>query len=128
MILRYILAWIPMVFIGIINGMVREITYGKYLSELRAHQVSTITGVFLFSIYIWGLTRFWNFTSLKQAIAVGFIWLGLTVIFEFIFGHYVAKHSWSMLLQDYNILAGRVWLVVLIWIAIAPILFYRFLQ
>lgn len=41
MILRYILAWIPMIFIGIINGIVREVTYGKYLNELRAHQVST---------------------------------------------------------------------------------------
>lgn len=128
MILRYILAWIPMIFIGIINGIVRESTYGKYLDELRAHQVSTITGVLLFGFYIWGLTRLWSIESPAQALTIGFIWLGLTVVFEFTFGHYIAGHSWSRLLSDYNILAGRVWIVVLIWIAIAPLLFYRFLQ
>lgn len=128
MILRYVIAWIPMIFIGIINGIVREVTYGKYLNELRAHQVSTITGVLLFSFYIWALTRLWSIESLEQALIIGFIWLGLTVVFEFTFGHYVAGHSWSRLLSDYNILAGRVWIVVLIWIAIAPLLFSRFLQ
>lgn len=128
MILRYILAWIPMIFIGILNGIVREVTYGKYLDELRAHQVSTITGVLLFGFYIWALTRFWSFESPEQALTIGFIWLGLTVVFEFTFGHYVMGHSWSRLLSDYNILAGRVWIVVLIWIAIAPLLFSRFLQ
>lgn len=126
MILRYILAWIPMVFMGIINGIVREVTYGKYLSEVRAHQVSTITGVLLLGFYMWALTRIWSFESPEQALTIGFIWLGLTVVFEFTFGHYVAGHSWSRLLSDYNILAGRVWIVVLIWIAIAPLLFYRF--
>ena len=128
MVLRYILAWIPMIFIGIINGIVREVTYGKYLNELRAHQISTITGVLLFSFYIWTLTRLWSIESPEQALLIGFIWLGLTVVFEFAFGHYVAGHSWSRLLSDYNILAGRVWIVVLIWIAIAPLLFSRFLQ
>jgi len=122
MILRYILAWIPMIFIGIINGIVREVTYRKYLNELRAHQVSTITGVLLFGFYIWGLTRLWSIESQEQALIIGFIWLGLTVVFEFTFGHYIAGHSWSRLLSDYNILAGRV------WIAIAPLFFYRFIQ
>ena len=128
MIVRYILAWIPMIFIGIINGILREVTYGKYLTELRAHQVSTIIGVLLFGCYIWTLTRLWGFESLQQALIIGFIWLGLTIVFEFTFGHYVAGHSWSRLLSDYNVLAGRVWIVVLIWIAIAPLLFYRFLE
>lgn len=128
MILRYVLAWIPMIFIGIINGIVREATYGKYLSDLRAHQVSTVTGVLLFGLYVWVLARAWRFESMSQAVAIGCIWLGLTVAFEFLFGHYVAGHAWSKLIADYNILAGRVWIVVLIWIAIAPTLFYRLLN
>ncbi|MDV2993300.1 MAG: hypothetical protein N4J56_002954 [Chroococcidiopsis sp. SAG 2025] len=127
MILRYILAWIPMVFIGIINGVIRQVTYGKYFSELRAHQVSSASGVLLLGLYIWTIAHLWGFDSPKQAIAVGLLWLGLTVIFEFTFGHFVAGHSWSKLLSDYNILAGRIWLVVLIWVAIAPWLFSRFL-
>jgi hypothetical protein len=127
MILRYILAWFPMILIAIINGTIREVAYSKYLDELRAHQVSTATGVLLFGLYIWVLMHFWSFDSPQQALTVGFIWLGLTVAFEFIFGHYVVGHSWSELLSDYNILTGRLWIVVLIWITIAPLVFYRFL-
>lgn len=116
-----------MIIIGITNGILRESTYGKYLNELRAHQVSTALGVCLFGLYIWVLTRFWHIQSSQQAIAIGLIWLGLTVVFEFTFGRYIAGHSWSQLFRDYNLLAGRVWIFVLIWIAIAPLLFYRFL-
>jgi hypothetical protein len=116
-----------MVLIGILNGALREWTYGKHLDELRAHQISTLTGILLFSLYIWGVTRFWSFASAQQALIVGLIWLGLTIVFEFGFGHYVAGHPWSQLVADYNLLAGRVWLVVLIWITVAPLLFYRLL-
>ncbi|MGJ3253363.1 MAG: hypothetical protein ACFE0J_19845 [Elainellaceae cyanobacterium] len=124
MILRYVLAWIPMMFIGIVNGIIREVTYQKYLSELRAHQLSTMIGVLLLGLYIGLITSLWGFESLTQACLVGGIWLGLTVAFEFGFGHYVAKRPWTTLISDYNVLTGRIWIFVLIWIAIAPVLFY----
>jgi hypothetical protein len=127
MISRYVLAWIPMMLIGIINGVIRETTYGKALSELRAHQISTLTGVLLLGLYIWGITRLWHPESSQQAALIGILWLILTVLFEFGFGHYIAGHSWDQLLRDYNLLIGRVWLLVLIWITVAPVLFYRFL-
>ena len=125
MLLRYIFAWIPMIFIGILNGILRESTYGKYLSELRAHQVSTLTGVLLFSVYIWGLTRFWSLESSQQAIAIGLIWLMLTIIFEFVFGHFIAGHSWQRLLDDYDFMAGRDSISGSLWIAFSPLLFFR---
>ena len=34
-------------------------------------------------------------------------------------------HPWSRLLHDYNVFAGRVWVVILMWITIAPYVFYR---
>jgi hypothetical protein len=49
----------------------------------------------------------------------------MTLAFEFLFGHFVAGHSWARLLQDYNLLAGRVWVLLLAWVALAPYLFYR---
>jgi hypothetical protein len=44
-----------MVFIAIANGALREGWYGKHLSELQTHQVSTAMGVLLVGIYIWAL-------------------------------------------------------------------------
>ncbi len=126
MLLRYTFAWIILVVAAIVNGALREAVYKNALGELRAHQVSTLTGIILFGVIIWGLSRLWPLTSAKQAWTVGFIWLAMTIAFEFLFGHFVAGHPWSKLFHDYNILAGRVWLFVLIWTTIAPYVFYKF--
>jgi hypothetical protein len=122
---KYILAWVPMVLIAIANAFLRENVFAKRLSELQAHQVSTATGVLLFGIYIWVITRIWRPGSPGQAFIIGLIWLGLTVAFEFLFGRYVVGHPWSRLFHDYNLLAGRVWVMVLIWVTLAPYVFYR---
>jgi hypothetical protein len=122
---KYVLAWFPMVAIAIANGALRESWYGKHLSELTAHQISTLTAVVLFGAYIWFVVQFWSPTSKAQAIAIGLLWLVMTIAFEFLFGHFVAGHTWERLLHDYNLLAGRVWPLVLVWVAVAPYLFFR---
>ena len=126
MILKYSLAWIPMVFIAILNGAFREIVLAKMLSELRAHQLSCLTGIFLFGAYTWLISLKWPLESGGQAVAAGLIWLILTVAFEFTFGHYVAHHSWVRLFQDYNIFAGRLWVLVLFAVAFLPAIVFTF--
>jgi hypothetical protein len=122
---KYVLAWIPMIPIAIVNGAFRGAWYGKHMRELRAHQLSTLSAVLLFGAYIWFVMRILPPDTAGQAVAIGLVWLGLTVLFEFMFGHYVAGLTWSKLLYDYNLCAGRVWVAVLIWVAVTPYIFYR---
>ena len=122
---KYVLSWIPMVFIAIGNGLFREKFFASRMTELQAHQASTISILILFSIYIWILLALVKPESAKQAMMIGLLWLGLTVIFEFLFGHYVAGHSWQKLFNDYNIFQGRVWIVVLLWITAGPYVIYK---
>ena len=56
---------------------------------------------------------------------LGVAWTVLTVAFEFLFGHFVMGHPWSRLLHDYNLLAGRFWLLVLLTTLLAPVLLGR---
>ena len=126
MVLKYCVSWIGMVIIAIMNGVIRDAFYGKRLGELTAHQISTFTLIVLSGLYLWLLGLAWKIPSSNQAITIGLIWLTLTVAFEFLFGHYVMKHPWTRLFQDYNIFKGRIWVLVLIWITIAPYVFYRF--
>jgi hypothetical protein len=114
-----------MVCIAMINGAIREGWYGKHVSELQAHQVSTVTGVLLLGVYIWVLICLWRPASAGQAITIGLVWLGMTIAFECLFGHYVAKGPWRDLLHDYHLFAGRVWRVVLVWVTLAPSLCYH---
>ena len=112
--------------IAIINGSLRQYTYGTLVSELTAHQISTLSALLFFGIYIYFITKKWQFNSAAQAITVGLIWLTITVLFEFVFGHYVMDHSWEKLFHEYNLLTGRVWILILIWTIIEPYVFYRF--
>lgn len=123
--LKYIPAWVRMLFIAIANGVLRQVWYAKYLSALQARLLSTLIGALLIGIYIWGFVRSWEPASARQTVVIGMVWLGLTMTFEFLFGHFVAGHSWPRLLQDYNLLAGRFWSLLLLWVAVTPYCFYR---
>ena len=122
---KYILAWIPMLFIAILNGAVHEVWLMNYFGELRAHQVSSATGIVLLGVYIWVIIRNWRPESGATAIAVGPMWLAMTVAFEFLSGFYVRGLSWNQLLQAYNLFAGQVWVLVLAWVTVTPYLFCR---
>jgi len=124
-VLLYAAGWLGLVILAILNGILRVKVYAPFMDDLTAHQVSTIIGIGLFGIYIWLLTGIVKIHSSQQALLVGLLWLVMTVAFEFLFGHYVSGHPWSRLFQDYNILKGRVWLLVLIWTTVSPYLFYR---
>lgn len=119
---KFLIAWIPGIPIAIINGLIRNSLYQKFLSELHAHQLSAVSFALFFSIYVWYILKWIRLSSIQDAILLGLVWLILTIVFEFLFGHYVMGHSWSKLFHDYNLLAGRVWIFVLIWITIIPII------
>ena len=125
MITRYLLFWLILAVVAVLNGVLRQATYGRHLPELAAHQVSTVTGILLTGAVVWILSRFWPIGSAKEAWVIGACWLLMTVAFEFGFGHYVAGHSWSRLFADYNLADGRVWSLFLAWIAVLPYLSWR---
>ena len=122
---KYLLAWVPMVIIAVANGALRVTTFARVLPETRAHQLSTATGVLLIGAYIWVVIRLWPPSTPRHALAIGGLWVVLTVAFEFVFGRLVMGNPWPRLLHDYDLLAGRLWVVFLAWLAVAPWLFRR---
>jgi hypothetical protein len=125
MILRYTLAWFALMVVAIANGTLRELVLRKFASELTAHQLSCLTGVIMFGLCVWGLSRLWPLSSATQAWAIGLIWLSMTIAFEFGFGHFFRHFPWSTLLHDYNVFAGRLWIFILLWVTISPYIFFR---
>jgi hypothetical protein len=124
MVIRYIIAWFPMVFLAVFNGALRDYTYGKTMSELRAHQLSSVTLIVIFGAYVWILSSRWPLDSIHQAVAVGLIWLVFTMLFEVGMGRFLMHQSWSEMIQAYNIFAGNLWPLVLLAVATLPILSY----
>ncbi len=122
--LRYVLLWFPLLIVAVGNGALRETTYAKAMSELRAHQLSTAIGSVLIGALIWLFISTWPPASGRDAWMIGLIWLGMTVAFEFYMGLVLRKKPLAEVLADYNLLAGRVWPLLLLWITVAPWLFY----
>jgi hypothetical protein len=120
---KYVLAWIPMIVLAVLNGALRQFGYLPLVGELAAHQLSTFTLILLFTAYFWPLLRRWPPSTGAQAVGVGLLWLAMTLGFEFGFFHYVAGHPWSRLLHEYDLPSGRVWVFVPLYVAVAPWLF-----
>ncbi len=108
--------------IAFTNGAFREFVIRRFLDELPAHQVSCASGISLILLAVVFVGRKWRFTSGRQAWEIGFVWLLMTVGWEFGFFHFVMGHPWSQLLHDYAIWDGRLWPLVLAGILCAPAL------
>lgn len=121
----YLLSWLLLAVVGVANGILRVATYGRHVSELAAHQLSTLSAIALTGIVVRALARLRPLQSGPQAWAVGVAWLLMTILFEFAFGRCVAGHSWQRLLADYDLLGGRLWPLFLLWLAVMPYVFFR---
>ena len=117
---RYAPAWLGAAALGVANGVGRRALYERRLGERAAHQVSTFTLIALLAGYLRALEQRWPIPSRREALAVGAGWSAATVAFEFGFGHYVAGEAWSDLLRDYDLGDGRLWSLVLLWLAVGP--------
>lgn len=114
-----------MVPIAIGNGVLREAWLKKHFSEPRAHQLSTLLLLVFLALYIGAVLRAWPPASAKQALAIGVAWVVLTVAFETLLGRYGSGRPWGDLWGDYDLLAGKIWILVPLWLLSAPSVFYR---
>lgn len=122
MILRALGVWILMAVVAIGAGALREALLTPRVGPAASHVMGTgvVVGAFLLLI---GLSIRWVVPQLATGDlwGVGVLWLVLTVAFEFGFGHWVAGHSWQRLLRDYDLTAGRIWVLVLLTLLLAPV-------
>ena len=117
---RAVVGWIILFVVMFTNGAVRVLVLQPRLGEDLARQVASLSGVVLVLMASALLVRASPQARLGQLAWVGVGWLGATLAFEFLFGHFVSGQPWSSLLADYNILKGRLWSLIVISICVGP--------
>lgn len=117
--------WFGIMLAAILNGALRDIVLTPRLGDLGARAVSCLTLVAVVLLVSWISLRWIGPTSLVDAWRIGLMWLAMTLAFEFGAGHYILRTPWPALLADYNILAGRLWVLVLLATVTAPALVYN---
>jgi len=124
--LPYFLMWFAMLAVAVGNGGLREKTFARSMPELRAHQLSTVIGAAAMGVLMWFIIRRWPPASGREALGIGVLWLSLTVAFEFFMGIALRKRPWAEVIAAYDLRSGHVWVLLLLWITVAPWLFYSF--
>lgn len=122
---RYLLAWLPMVGIAVANGAFREAWLVPQLGEHQGRQASTLLLIVFLVGYVAVVMRIWPAASSRHAAAIGALWLVLTLAFEFLLGRFVSGLSWREMLAAYDLASGRLWALVPLSVAVAPWVFYR---
>ncbi len=123
-----LIPWCILVVLAIINGAFRQKVILPKVGEQKAHVISTITFILMQFLVICFYIKLNSITDISILLIIGLYWIVLTVLFEFVFGHYVMKHPWKKLLADYNVFKGRLWLFVLINNLAAPLIAGKILQ
>jgi len=121
---RALVIWFALLLVAVANGAFREALLIARFGSQAGHVVSTImlcAGILIVTYLAMPWIRP---DSLRDAIAIGLAWLVLTLAFEFGFGRARGK-PWAELLADYDVLRGRIWVLVLVTTAVAPYLAAR---
>ncbi|MBZ5625362.1 MAG: hypothetical protein LAQ69_42680 [Acidobacteriia bacterium] len=121
MFLRAVVVWCALLASAVGNGAAREIWITPKLGDRVGHALSTIGLCTLILVVSW-LTIGWvGPAGRADALMIGGLWLFLTLGFEFLAGHYLFGKPWGDLTADYNLLRGRIWVLVLVTTAVAPV-------
>lgn len=114
--------WLLLLVVAVFAGALRESLLTPIIGGQASHVVGTLVVAVAMAVIITVYIRRGPMLPPAWRWGIGIFWLILTVCFEFLFGHYVAGHPWERLLADYNLLAGRIWLLILAVLLFTPVL------
>lgn len=126
-----ILFWFVLLATAIFNALIREKLLKPWLEPTIgkwAHQLSVITGFGLMLLMTMLFLKWQRAPySTSDLWRIGFIWCGMTIAFEFVFGR-VRGMSWQDLFAMYYIWRGELWLLLIVGLIFMPYLADRLLK
>ncbi|WP_276260230.1 hypothetical protein [Haloglomus litoreum] len=120
--------WGVMAGLAVANGIFRELVLIPRIGEYPGHLLSTglLVGAILAVSALYFTRSRTDYTPAELAV-VGVGWTLMTVGFEFLVG-YAEGTPVSVTLDQYDLLAGQVWIAVPLTLLVAPYLFGRLLR
>ena len=110
---RALLVWLSFGVVAVVLGTLRVRYLEPALGALASHQIGTLAVVGAILLILFRSLR-WLRPSLGLAWAIGAGWVLATVAFEIGVFRFGAGLPWSTLLAEYDVAAGRLWLLVLV--------------
>ena len=120
MLFRSLAVWSLLLLLAVVNGGIRQKWLVARAGERRAYSVSTVTLCIAILITTLLTIDWLNPASFSQALFIGAVWAALTLGFEIVGGHFLFHEPWAELIEDYDIKAGRIWILVPLTLLIVP--------
>lgn len=125
MIFRSLAVWLAIILAETLHGVARAIFLQPQMGDLRARQIGVLTGSLIILAIAVATVRWMGAATRKQLLAVGLLWLVLTLAFEFALGRFVMGFSYERLWSDYNPAQGGFLAAGMVVLALAPLLAAR---
>ena len=103
---RAAVVWLVLICAEILHGIARGIFLVPHVGEFRSNQIGVFTGSIIVLVIALAFVRWIGASRPRDLLAIGFLWLILTLAFEILFGRFVMGASWERLAADYNIARG----------------------
>jgi hypothetical protein len=122
MLVRGFLIWLVLIVAEVAHGVARVAWLVPVVGDFASRQIGVLTGTVI-NVSIAVLCIRWiQPVRVSAALAVGILWLLLTVTFELVFGRLVVHASWPRLLSDYDVRHGGYLPFGLLALALAPLI------
>ena len=114
---RALVVWLVLIGVEFAHGILRTVFLVPVVGDLRARQI----GVFRILIVTCVFVRWVNAPNMKSLLQVGALWVAITIVFEFIFGHYIFNRSWADLVSDYDLARGGFLAIGMLVVMFSPV-------
>lgn len=123
--LRAIAVWLLVMAVEFVHGTLRWIFLRPHVGDFRSGQIGVFSGSLLFLLIVYFCKPWMKLRGVGDCLRVGVLWVGLTLVFEWSFGHYAMRRSWESIAAEYNLLHGGLMLVGLAIFGMSPWIAFR---
>lgn len=118
---RALSVWLIIILFEIIHGTLRELFLAPLVGDFMARRIALFSGMLLIFVITFVFIRWISAPTPGSLFRVGFMWVALTVVFEFGLGIYVLNYSWQRMFEDYDFLHGGWMGYGLLFMALTPL-------
>lgn len=119
---RAFLVWLIIIFAESIHGTLRQLFLAPLIGDFPARRIAVFTGMLLIFIITYFFIRWIAAPTVKSLLAIGIMWMILTIMFEFGLGFFVFSYSWERMFEDYNLSRGGLMGFGLLFLVFVPLI------
>lgn len=126
MLIRGFSVWLIIILAETLHGVIRVIAVEPFIGDLRARQTGVLVGSILILTISFVFARWIKGDGMLDFLAVGGLWIGLTLGFEIFLGRFILDLSWERIYSDYDMANGGLMLFGMLVMLFAPLIAAKF--